>query len=68
MDFRLADASFEESKDAERDANELVIGVECAECGYQIWTQVRPGVETEVKCFRPCGGVTIVMAAVRSML
>lgn len=52
MDFRLADPTFEEAKDAERDRDEIVVGIQCHRCDYQLWTHVRKGVPTEIKCFR----------------
>lgn len=61
--MRLAEPTFEEAKDAERDPDEIIIGLQCPGCDYQLWTHVRKGVATEIKCFRAgCGalsGITI---------
>lgn len=59
MDGRTGEPTFQEAVDAERDEGELVIGIQCYGCDYQLWTHVRLSVPTEVRCFRQgCGAVT----------
>lgn len=68
MDGRLAESAFNEAIDSERDADEIVIGIQCHGCDYQLWTHVRPNVPTEVRCCRSgCGAIAIVNAT-RTMI
>lgn len=61
MDFRLSEASLSEALDSERDSDEVLIGLQCAGCGYEMWVHVRPKVPTEIKCFRSgCGTQTTI--------
>ena len=64
MDGGLADPTFQEAVDAERDRDEIILGIQCHGCGYQLWTHVRPHVPTEIRCFRDgCGSVTVITAS-----
>lgn len=63
MDGRLADPTFNEALDSERESDEIVLGIQCHGCDYQLWTHVRPEVPTEIQCFRQgCHAKTIVTA------
>ena len=52
MDGRMGEPTFQEAVDSERDSNEIVIGIQCHGCDYQLWSHVRPDVPTKIRCFR----------------
>jgi hypothetical protein len=52
MDGRVGEPTFQEAHDSERDSDELLIGIQCHGCDYQLWTSVRPHVPTRIQCFR----------------
>lgn len=57
MDFHVSEATREE---VGSEGGHL-ISIDCYECGCGMWTEVRDGVPTEVKCFRShCAAITIV--------
>lgn len=65
MDGRLAQPTFTEAVESERDSDEFVIGIQCHGCDYSLWSHVRPGVPTEIRCFRDdCQAPSVVTASI----
>jgi len=57
MDFQIGEPSAEELGHEDG----MVVRFDCQECGNPLWTDLRNGVPTEVKCFRDhCAMITVI--------